>query len=51
MVRRLGRRRNLTMFQKDGVSMGVGVEEADQFGTAIAGEAGDADLIFIHRLE
>ena len=52
MVQRLGAPAGiLAMFQKDGVSMGVGVKEADQFGTAIAGEAGDADLIFIHRLE
>jgi hypothetical protein len=33
------------------LGVGMGLEEADEFYTAIAGEAGDADIIFIHRTE
>ena len=41
----------LTMFQEDGLDVGVVAEEADEFGTAVAAEADDADLIFIHSSE
>jgi hypothetical protein len=41
----------LAVLEKHRFGVGVGVEEADEFGTAIAGEAGDADVIFIHRPE
>jgi hypothetical protein len=41
----------LTMFEKDHFGVGMRAEEADEFGATIAGEAGDADVIFIHRTE
>jgi hypothetical protein len=41
----------LAVLEEDGFGVGVGMEEAEEFGTAIPGEAGDADLIFIHRTE
>jgi hypothetical protein len=41
----------LTVFEKDWFDLGVGSEEADEFLTAIAAEADDACLIFIHRPE
>jgi hypothetical protein len=41
----------LTVFEEDGVGLGVGGEEADEFLTAVAAEADDACLIFIHHSE
>ena len=41
----------LPVFEKDGFSLGMGGEEADEFGAAIAAEADDACLIFIHHSE
>jgi hypothetical protein len=41
----------LTMFEEDRLSLGMGTEEADEFGTAIAAEADDTRLIFIHHPE
>jgi len=37
--------------EKHGFGVRVRLEEADEFGTTIAGEADDADVIFIHRTE
>jgi hypothetical protein len=39
------------VFEKHGFGVRVRLEEADEFGTTIAGEADDADVIFIHRTE
>jgi hypothetical protein len=39
----------LAVFEEDGVGVGMGGEEADEFRAAVAAEADDADLIFIHR--
>jgi hypothetical protein len=41
----------LTVFKKDGLSVGMGGEEADEFLTTVAAEAEDACLIFIHLSE
>jgi hypothetical protein len=41
----------LAVLEEDRFGVGMGLEEADEFGTTIAGEAGDADVIFIHRTE
>jgi hypothetical protein len=39
------------VFEEYGFGLGVGVEEADEFGTAITIEADNACLIFIHCSE
>ena len=41
----------LAMFEEDGLGEGVGGEEAEEFGAAVAVEADDADLMFIHPYE
>ena len=41
----------LTVFQKNGLGLGVGGEEADEFLAAVAAETNDACLIFIHLSE
>lgn len=41
----------LAVFQEDGLGLGMGVEEAEEFGAGVAAETDDADLIFIHRCE
>ncbi len=41
----------LAMFEEDGLGVGMGGEEAEEFGAAVAVEADDADLIFIHPYE
>ncbi len=41
----------LAMFEEDGLGVGVGGEEAEELGAAVAVEADDADLIIIHRYE
>jgi hypothetical protein len=41
----------LTVFEDDGLRVGMGVEEAEELGAGVAGEADEADLIFIHRCE
>jgi hypothetical protein len=41
----------LAVLEEYRLGVGMGLEEADEFGTTIAGEAGDADVIFIHRTE
>ena len=37
------------MFEEDGLGLRMGGEEAEELGAAVAVEADDADLIFIHR--
>jgi hypothetical protein len=39
------------MFKEDGLRVGMGGEETDELGAAVAVEADDADLIIIHRCE
>lgn len=41
----------LTMFQENGFGLGMGGEQPDQFGAAVAAEADDPCLIFIHHSE
>ena len=41
----------LAVFEQDGLGLGMGGEEADEFLTAVAAEADDACLIFIHQSE
>jgi hypothetical protein len=41
----------LPVFEEDGFGLGVGVEEADEFGTAVTVEPDNACLIFIHYSE
>jgi hypothetical protein len=43
--------RILPVFEEDGFGLGMGVEEANEFSTAVAVEADDACLIFIHYSE
>ena len=43
--------RILTMFQQDGLNVGMRAEQADEFGATIPAEADDACLIFIHHSE
>jgi hypothetical protein len=37
---------SFAMFQEDGCYMGVPMEEADEFGTAVASKSNDTDLSF-----
>ncbi len=39
------------MFEEDWLGVRMWPKQADEFGTAIAGEADNADFIFIHRPE
>jgi hypothetical protein len=41
----------LPMFEEDGFGVRMRGQEPDEFDSAIAGEAGHAYLIFIHRTE
>jgi hypothetical protein len=41
----------LPVFQEDGLGVGMGGQQAEEFSATVAVEADDADLIFIHRCE
>jgi hypothetical protein len=41
----------LAVFQEDGFGLWMRGQQAEEFGTAVAAEADEADLIFIHRSE
>lgn len=41
----------LPMFQEDGLGAGMRLKQPEKFCAAVAGEAHEADLIFIHPYE